>query len=245
MALRARVVLDEIGETMIYKRIVLLANSRKHAGRCLAGREKDGQLTKGWIRPVSARLGEELSEKERELDDGSDPQVLDVVDVPLLHGKPHACQTENWLIDDTYYWTKVGVLNWQEAILLAESPARLWINNDSTYSGLNDQILQGAAAGLTTSICMIRVDHVEIHVLVPGANWGNPKKRVQARFSFNGCDYWLWVTDPRIEREYLAGPVRVEQLGECLLTVSLSEPHEKSPGVFYHYKLVAALLVRP
>lgn len=230
---------------MIFKKIVLLANSRKHAGRCLAGREKDGDQTLGWIRPVSDRVGEELSEKERELEDGSDPQVLDVVNVPLLRAKPHACQTENWLIDDRYYWSKVDTLSWHQASTLAESPATLWVNNDSTYSGLNDQIPQKVAEGLPASICLIRVNRLELHVLTPGAIWGNPKKRVQARFKFNGVDYWLWVTDPRIERAYLAGPPRVEHVGESLLTISLSEPHEKSPGVHYQYKLVAALLVRP
>ncbi|MDP3884499.1 hypothetical protein [Hydrogenophaga sp.] len=230
---------------MIFKKIVLLANSRKHAGRCLAGRETDDGKILGWIRPVSDRVGEELSEKERELEDGSDPQVLDVLRVPLLNAKPHACQTENWLIDIGYYWSKIDTLNWHQASKLAEKPGTLWVNNDSTYNGKNDQILQQTAAGLSSSICFIRVNSLALHVLVPGAAWGNMKKRVQARFSFNGTDYWLWVTDPKIERTYLAGDPRVEHVGECLLTISLSEPHEKSPGIFYQYKLVAALLVCP
>jgi hypothetical protein len=230
---------------MVSKRIVLLANSRKHAGRCLAGREQVAGHFSGWIRPVSSRDGEELSEKERELEDGSDPKVLDVFDVQLLQAKPHACQSENWLIDDRYYWTKVGKLSWLEARALAENPPTLWVNNDSTYNGQNDQISQKSAASLTTSICMIHVNSLELHVVVPGAAFNNPKKRVQARFRFNGADYWLWVTDPQIERVYLAGAPRVEKIGESLITVSLSEPHEKSAGVFYQYKLVAALLVRP
>ena len=229
---------------MVLKRSVLLANSRKHAGRCLAGRELNGQAALGWIRPVSNRPGEELSEKERELENGADPQVLDLVDVPLSHANPHACQTENWLIDDNYYWTKVGSLNWQQASALAENPPTLWVNGDSTYNGKNDQIPQQIAAGLASSICMIRVNSLELHVLVPGKDFGNPKKRVQARFRFNGVDYWLWVTDPRIERAYLAGEPRVEHIGESLLTVSLSEPHSKSDGSIYQYKLVAMLLAR-
>lgn len=228
---------------MIYKRIVLLANSRKHAGRCLAGREIDNGM-RGWIRPVSARDGEEISEKEREYEDGSDPKVLDIIDIPLTHPKPHANQVENWLIDDTFYWAKAGSLNWQQASSLAENPATLWVNNDSTYNGLNDQIPQHIAANLPSSICLIKVDALAIHVLVPGAAFNNPKKRVQARFRFNNVDYWLWITDPDIERTYLVGPPRIEQLGECLLTVSLSEPHEKNPGVFYQYKLVASVLPR-
>jgi hypothetical protein len=229
---------------MVTKKIVLLANSRKHAGRCLAGREIVDNGYLGWIRPVSAREGEELSEREREFGDGSDPKVLDIIEVPLAGAKPHACQTENWLIDDNYYWAKLGTMTWQQASVLAENPATLWFNNDSTYNGLNDQISKQLAENLRSSICLIRVDAIDIHVFAPGADFGNPKKRVQGRFKFNGVNYWLWITDPYMERKYLQGEPRVEKLGECLLTVSLSEPHEKSPGVSYQYKLIASVLPR-
>jgi hypothetical protein len=232
---------------MIYKRIVLLANSRKNSGRCLAGIEIHNERYCGWIRPVSARVGKELSEHEREFENGTDPQVLDIIDVPLDHANPYACQVENWLIDEKYYWIKVGAWNWQQASMLAENPATLWINDESTYNGLHDQIAQNAAAVLPSSICLIKVDTVDIHVLVPGATFGNHKKRVQARFKFNGVDYWLWITDPNIERAYLSGSQANAHFGKCLLTVSLSEPHEKEkkPGVFYRYKLVAAILPQP
>ena len=231
---------------MIYKRIVILANSRKHSGRCLAGREIVGQhYAPGWIRPISDRPGAEASEYERQYQDGSDPKVLDIVDVPLLSAKPTACHTENWLLSPEHYWIKQGEVTWDHAHTLSEQPLKLWNSGDSTYNGNNDQIEKTAAAGFTTSIAMISVASVEIHVLTPGANFGNPKKRVQARFSYRGIQYWLWVTDPRIERKYLSADTNIHHLGTCLLTVSLAELYEVKPGIFYHYKLVAAIIEKP
>ena len=48
------------------KRIVCLANSRKLSGRCVAGRVFDGHEVGEWVRPVSARQNEEVSEYERQ-----------------------------------------------------------------------------------------------------------------------------------------------------------------------------------
>lgn len=94
------------------KQIVCLANSRKLAGRCIAGREWTTESGAGdWIRPVSERKNREVSEYERQYEDGSDPQVLDIVQVPVLKPQPDGYQRENWLLDNEYYWEKVGVLS--------------------------------------------------------------------------------------------------------------------------------------
>src|SRR5690554_6295530 len=74
------------------KRIVCLANSRKLQGRCVAGYEIVDGKPAGWIRPVSDRPHEEVSEYERQYADGSDPRVLDVIDVPLKKPRPQGYQ---------------------------------------------------------------------------------------------------------------------------------------------------------
>ena len=92
------------------KRIVCLANSRKLLGRCIAGREWiEGQGAGAWVRPVSARENREVSEYERQYEDGSDPRVLDIVDVPVLEPLPNDFQTENWLLNPEFYWRKVNM----------------------------------------------------------------------------------------------------------------------------------------
>ena len=229
---------------MITKRILCLANSKKHSGRCVAGREVMAGGAGPWIRPVSARPGEEVSENERQYQDGADPRLLDVIDVPLIRAAPHACQTENWLLDPGYYWTRVRQADWTELLQFAEVPAALWVNGHSTYHGQHDEIPQPVADALPGSLSLIRVDRVDLHAFAPQEAFGNPKRRVQARFTHAGVGYALWVTDPVVEREYLARLDGYHRLGECCLTISLGEPFQKNNGLSYRYKLVAAVIRR-
>ena len=222
------------------KRIVCLANSRKLYGRCVAGVELTGSSALGWIRPVSAREHQEVSEYERQYRDGSDPRLLDIIDVPLLEHRPKDYQQENWLLDPEYYWDKAGVFEWEDLDTLAEAEATLWRNEYRTYNGINDQIPIDQAAEETSSLKLVHVDGLRLRVFAPGAAFGNSKRRVQARFQFADNDYALWVTDPHIERTYLAKEDGNYQLGKCYLTISLGEPFNE-----HCHKLVAAIIECP
>ncbi len=97
---------------MPVKRVVCLANSRKLVERCVAGREWiEGRGAGDWVRLVSDRETQGVSAYERQYEDGSDPQVLDIIDIPLLEPRPRDHQTENWLLDPVCYWEKAGRLS--------------------------------------------------------------------------------------------------------------------------------------
>lgn len=221
------------------KRILCLANSRKLNGRCIAGIELDGNRRMGWIRPVSAREHEEVSEYERQYEDGSDPRVLDLMKVPLLAACPKGYQQENWRLDPQYYWQNVGHASWTDLQRVADPEAPLWIDGNHTHNGRNDKIPLDQAAALTSSLRLIRVDRITLSVFKPGEAFGNPKRRVQGQFTFHGSDYRLWVTDPGYQREYLLRPDGDYQVGESFLTVSLGEPYNDAC-----YKLIAAVIER-
>ncbi len=63
-------------------------------------------------------------------------------------------------------------------------------------------------------------------------------------FTHRGLPYRLWVTDPLIERAYLAQADGYYTGGECCLTISLGEPFQKKDGSWHRYKLVAAVVER-
>ena len=220
------------------KRIVCLANSRKLAGRCIAGREWSEARGAGcWIRPVSVRSSRAVSEYERQYKDGSDPKVLDIVNVPVLKPLPEDWQTENWLLDPEFYWEKEGTYSRIDLPCLEDPVAPLWIDKHSTYNGVNDEIPLDFMGSVSDSLRLIHVGQLKLKVFSPGKVFGNPKRRVQGRFSHAGNCYALWVTDLGYERKYLAEPDGSYEIGECYLTVSLGEPYNNAC-----YKLIAAII---
>jgi hypothetical protein len=222
----------------VIKQIVCLANSRKPHGRCVAGKEiLEGRLGP-WLRPVSARTSEEVSEEERQYQDGSDPRVLDIVNVPLLEPRPKAHQKENWLLDPESYWERVGRAPWKGLLGAADSPSILWLNTSSTRQGENDRVALADAEKLDCSLYLLRLSDLSVRIFAPGADFGKPKRRVQAIFRFNASGYKIWVTDPIIEKEYLARPDDTYAVGECFMVVSLGEPHEDG----FVYKLAATIV---
>ena len=220
------------------KRIVCLANSRKLTGRCVAGKELlEGDRPGGWVRPVSNRETEEVSEYERQYADGSDPRVLDIIDIPLIGARPKNYQRENWLLDPNMYWGKVDRASVESLNRITDAVAPLWVNGSNTYNGLNDRMPVVTASALQDSLRLIKVDTITILVHQPGLAFDNPKRRVQGRFSYAGTDYRLRVTDPIIERGFLQKENGEYPLGEMFLTVSLGEPYNG-----YCYKLIAAVI---
>ena len=221
------------------KRIVCLANSRKLAGRCIAGREWDGSEPGDWIRPVSVRAGQEVSEYERQYEDGSDPQVLDVLDVPVIEPAVEAesGQVENWLLDEERYWRKAGRISWFDLPAFVDDERPLWVDGFDTYHGSNDQIPLTRMAQVKDSLRLVAVDELAISVFAPGEAFGNRKRRVQGSFRHAGRNYALWVTDPVCERRYLAKLDGSYRLSRCFLTISLGEQYRG-----YCYKLIAAVI---
>jgi len=221
------------------KLIVCLANSRKHNGRCIAGIEIANQRPVEWVRPVSDRPGAEVSEYERQYPDGSDPRVLDILEVPLLGPAPDGYQAENWLLDPESYWMPKGRISWEQLAGCEDDDGPLWLDGaTSTYHGLNDRVEASGADRFAGSLRLVRVPDLVVRVFAPGADFNNPKRRVQGAFTYLGERYRVWVTDPVVERQYLAERDGTYDIGQCYVTMSLGERADDG----YCYKLIAAVI---
>ncbi|MBW1616233.1 MAG: hypothetical protein JRJ49_06825 [Deltaproteobacteria bacterium] len=119
------------------KTIVCLANSRKNFGRCIVGKEIK---SKKWIRPISDREKEKISEEERRYKNGDMPKLLDIIKIPIKKYKPTLNQKENYLINDKLDWEKTGEYNKNNLKSLLDTPQTLWELECSSYYGLNDRI---------------------------------------------------------------------------------------------------------
>lgn len=221
------------------KRIVCLANSRKMAGRCIAGKEMSDDAKSGqWIRPVSNRENEAVSEGERFYADGTDPEILDIIEVPLLGPKPKAHQQENWLLNPSRQWRKIGRLGWDNLMQLADPDAPLWTNGFHSRGGENDQVPVHLTTAHDTSLRLVWVDDLTVTVSEPSRPSAN-YPMLRGRFSHCNETYCFRITDPVSESGSMDLPYREYLVGERYLTVSLGEPFEGNA-----YKLIAAI-IRP
>lgn len=219
------------------KTIACLANSRKTSGRCIAGKEYENGAFGDWIRPVSDRPDEEISEEDRRYQTGDYANLLHIIDVPMTRYAPDGFQTENHLIDDGYYWSQHGTLAWHELAGAVDDVENLWINGFETYHGSNDRVPEDMLDQVQGSLLFLGPLSLDLGASAERAAFGNTKRTVRAYFNYRRVHYAIRVTDPVIEREYVGrndGPSHIEEAFVC---VSLAKAWKG-----FAYKLVAAII---
>ncbi len=223
------------------KTIVCLANSRKLTGRCVAGKEWDGQNFGAWCRPVSARDRGELTAERWYRKTWCDPQLLDLIEVGLLSPRPSGCKKENHLVEPSVRWRFAGRVTSRQLLGAVDPPAGpLWVNGDSTVDGHNDKVPAAVAEREQYSLVLAQPEQLRITVATEGADRGNPRRRVRGHFSLVGSDYVLAITDPIVEKQILSNPDGFHaELQNPILCISLSEKFETQNAC---YKLIAGVM---
>ena len=254
---------------MVTKRLICLANARKHGGRCVAGRELLANGSVGpWIRLLSGHSSHSLTPLETYAD-GREAKAGDIIEVGVVGPHPNRppYQTENWLVAPEHRWVKIGDSDMDLREIVAQDTSqqgrRLWIDKDDddpledlremapdaseeTLEGL--ELLARTPKGRNDLMWIVQMNRIPIRsslrlVFVRDlrlAVFDIPKgRRVQARFSLFGSDYRLSVTDPRCEEIYSRLPDDVYRIGSRYLTLSLGAPFRGDRAC---YKLVAAVI---
>jgi hypothetical protein len=212
-------------------RIICLANSRKHGNRCVAGLD---QATGRLVRPVTLR-GDGAIPPAMERLEGGDPQVLDVLDLPLgAAGPDYGFQPENRLLAGGP-WARVGRADPKTLLPFCENTPTLLHNGDDRVPWT---FLHGLPRPQWKSLQLVHVTGVRFsHRLTRKG-----LSQVRVRFCFRGVVYDVSVTDPAAEEAVLA---RRPMATECVLLVSLGEPFPEGAPDRHCYKLAAGVVAMP
>lgn len=214
-------------EMHVTKKLIILANSIRPGGRCVAGICAD---TGEWVRPVPRHPDRAVTETHSI----SRIALLDIVQVPLAGdcpNPPDRYQRENRFVD-TWDWKVVGRCSVEDATSLCETPNMvLYTNNDRVKPSYMDSLPPAEWKSLL--------------LLKAKVNFGRDyrdQKRWRATFK-DGCGNLLSlkVTDPAVSAKL----ARREDISEtCLLTISLAGPWAPPNGSVPEscYKLVAGVI---
>ncbi len=226
--------------------MICLANSRKMQGRCIAGLRTDGN---GWIRPVAAGGGDgTLHASDCRLPDGSEPHLLDVIEIGCAEAKPQPHQPENQRIRRTP-WRLVSrpapdSLPEPVRSLLRES----LVKGPLLLGNFGDKRDYGVLCRTPTASSLALVAPENLRWCIKTGVRGN--RQTKAEFNLTHTPYSLSVTDP-VWAQRLAHlpnglyPREAASVGateQILFAVSLSEPLEWNN---HCYKLVAGVIVLP
>lgn len=215
--------------------IVVLANSRKPGGRCVAGISTE---TGRWVRPVSGHSPSGALSLSDCRVEGREAQLLDIVRFDYAEELNDPCQPENMLIDHSP-WELAGSLAAEEAYgflepHLTRGPALL----GGTEKGVDEEIAQ---RGLSASLTVAEPNEIRFR---SQDNPFRPGRQARAIFNLGPAEYNLSISDlvvaPVIKQagdgDYLPADLDFPNLPHTVLTVSLAEPFDGT-----RWKLVAAV----
>ncbi len=217
------------------KTIILLACSRKMSNFCVAGIDSD---TGHWVRIVSedSSIQHAIRLEDMSYENGSMPQMFDIIRIQCKHHSPTYYQPENWVFDNHYYWQKVGCSNITSVLKMHSVDTPTYIFYDSSWKVEADYISQ-VSSDHKHSLTLIRPNNLK--VCVESRSNRLNQKSMYAQFNYNGNYYnYIKITDPIFEDIYSGfenGTYTIN--GHALLVLSLADIYKN-----YHYKLVATIL---
>lgn len=169
----------------MFKTVLILANSIKHHGYCVAGKEL---TTKNWIRFVGDVGGKELSKEQIKYKNsyGEYPAtVLKILKIEVTLNCPLPHQPENYLVAEAI-WEQVAPFKFDEIPSnFLDSPLDLW----GTTDRVDHNDIEQEKITISQSLYLVKVQINELCT--------QPNRRVV--FYYNGILYDLACTDPNFD----------------------------------------------
>ena len=217
------------------KTIIVLANSTKNRGHCIAGIE---YANGNWIRPVSNYGNGELYPQQISFSDGAQPSLLDLVEIPVAANAKSPLQPENWTIQEGVVWKKKleGKCSQDIVLSMVAEPDNLWLQPEyESNRNSHDYLLSHPPY---SSLTLVRIPTAKL--------WKdrniNGKEIVRSFFSYRGVNYSLNVTDPNVD-SFLNGANAVD-IKDVLICVSLCPSFfNNHAGEYQHFKVVASIIL--
>ncbi|MGF1583423.1 MAG: DUF488 family protein [Gemmataceae bacterium] len=228
------------------KRILVLANSYKYDGRCVAGRELvdngfGAYRPSGWVRPISGSEDGEWEPHELHMAPGRPIRVGDVIDIPVTQYADDFVQPENWYCQSPKNWTLVSNGIGEAIKFFEEFPRDLYgVSADKNDRVARDYYLQRPPR---QSLCLIRPKAFNVQI---SSDPETQQVKLRALFRYNHATYNLAITDPLFLSSHYDRPrnynneiytIRIPCGDNLLLCVGLTREYEG-----YHHKIVATVL---
>ncbi len=206
------------GGFMATETIAIFANSIKHGGHCVAGKNI---ITKKWVRIVSNCAGDALSDNQIRYTNpyGSYAvKPLQKIQMGFTRAAPLVHQPDNY-VRNSEQWTQNYSLSSGDLSNYLDTPTDLWGRTNS----VNYESIENCIINITQSLYLIKVESLRLYV--------NDYHKRRASFTYNNISYDLPVTSPNFD-----SIVRDETELNDILCISLGENME---GVCY--KIVAQI----
>lgn len=221
------------------KKILVLANSIKKGGRCVAGLEllNNEPLRLGeWIRPIDKTQDEGTINSGTTFIDGSHLYPLDVVEIDFIKNAEDSNHPEDWIIKPHSQWHKLGNLSHSTLNHVPSSAYDKWGNTKGVEPGSFNSTLQLLC--LTSSI-----EVTAEHRHNPFENRSQFKTVTQ--LPTKDGSFEISVTDPFFTHKHGLQPSSISQEERKTVTLQTGTYLVLSLTPIFHgkqYKVVAAII---
>jgi hypothetical protein len=207
------------------KTIVVFANSIKHKGHCIAGKDIN---TKEWVRAVSNKEGAELSNEQSKYTNpyGSfRVKTLQKVEMDFLEKVSLINQPENYVISNET-WQQRYNIDASELSIFLDAPETLWGDGNR----IDFQDIENEVIVIEQSLYLVQVSNLCLSR--ENTEWeGKIKTKRYASFTYRDNSYKLSVTDSNFD-DIIDNSSALKNI----LCISLAENFNG-----YCYKIVATI----